>query len=145
MIVEFMEECMKKHNIKTHRGKHDFWQEVEDKYDISRKRLQIIWQNCEKDKALLQDQKYQYKKNRFIPQGVRSAGGGRKSIYEYTIEELDHWIHSEYSMGHQMDKADVLDEWLSILSKKTMEMMIQDEKKYCQTMTSTCWINTRRG
>ena len=145
MIVEFMEECMTKHNMKTHMGKHQFWQEVEEKYNISRKRLQIMWQNREKDNALLQDQKNQYRKKRYIPQGVRASGAGRKSIYEFTIEELDQWIHAENSMGHQMDKADVLEEWMSILSKKTMEMMIQDEKNYCQTMTSTCWISTRRS
>jgi len=128
VIAEFMEECIKKHNMKTHKGKHQFWEEVEEKYKVSRKRLQMIWQGREKDKELKEEKKHEFKKKRFIAQGVRAPGGGRKSIYEFTLQELDDWIHAEYSCGHQMDKADVLDEWMSILAKKTMQMMIQDEK-----------------
>jgi len=52
VIAEFMEECIKKHNMKTHKGKHEFWEEVQGKYNVSRKRLQIIWQGREKDKEL---------------------------------------------------------------------------------------------
>ena len=63
-----------------------------------------------------------------MAKGVRRARGGRKSIYEFTIEDLDAWVHQEYSMGHQMDKSDILEEWMSILAKKTLEMMVQDEK-----------------
>jgi len=127
MIVEFMIEAMKKHNMLTNQGKHDFWEEVTDKYHISRDRLQKMYQQHEKDKAFLQDQKTSYRK-RYMAKGVRRAGGGRKSIYEFTIEDLDAWVHQEYSMGHQMDKSDILEEWMSILAKKTLDMMAQDEK-----------------
>jgi hypothetical protein len=122
-----MIEAMKKHNMLTNQWKKHFWEEVMDKYHISRTRLQKMYGQREKDKAYLKDQKTSYRK-RYMAKGVRRAGGGRKSIYEFTIEDLDAWVHQEYSMGHQMAKSDILEEWMSILAKKTLEMIVQDEK-----------------
>ena len=62
IIVEFMMEAMKKHNMVTNEGRHDFWEEVMDKYHISRKRLQKMYRQHEKDKAYLKDQKTSYRK-----------------------------------------------------------------------------------
>jgi len=64
VIAEFMEECIKKHNMKSHKGRHQFWEEVEGKYKIQRKRLQMIWQGREKDKELKDEKKHEFKKKR---------------------------------------------------------------------------------
>ena len=39
MIVEFMKEAMKRHNMITDEGRSLFWVEVINKYNISRERL----------------------------------------------------------------------------------------------------------
>ena len=41
MIVDFMKEEMKRHSMLTAQGKHDFWDEVMDKYNITKARLPI--------------------------------------------------------------------------------------------------------
>jgi hypothetical protein len=86
-----------------------------------------MYKDHEKDEAHVKEQRTAHKK-KYMPKGIRKKREGRKSIYEFTIEDLDAWVHQEYSMCHQMDKADILEEWMSILAKKTLEMMVQDEK-----------------
>ena len=108
IIVDFMKEAMKRHNMITRDGKRDFWDEVMDKYNITKARLKKMYREHEKDETYVKEQKTANNK-RYMAKGMRKTGGGRESIAEFAIEDLDAWVHQEYSMGHQMDKSDILE------------------------------------